>query len=542
MANYVKSFTRCQGGTEKRWVCHATENPLARRLFSRRLVLWILAAGVAVVLVLAGATFWMLRPAWLAPRLTSMLQARLNLETTVDSVQVTMWPRPRISGSGLRMRIPGRADLPPFIDIDHFWVDAGPLTLWRQRVGTVHLDGLKVAVPPSEVRSSLPGAGPPSPAGTSPSKVMVEHLVSHDAVLQFVPRRADRQPLTFRIHELKIDALAFDRPMPFYTKLTNPVPLGLVETRGTFGPWHRDSPGETPVAGEYTLTNADLSTINGIGGILNSSGKYEGRLTRVNAVGESETKDFSLDLGGKPVPLQTRFHTIVDGTDGSTRLERVDAKLRNTSFSTWGNIDNLSGPGRHAVNLEFDIKQGRIEDLLALSINADPLLTGNVSLQGKLSLPPGKTPVRKRLDISGRFNLARGMFTDIKVQEKLRELSRRSQGKGEDEDPGRVLTSMTGHFTLRSGALSLPDLAFQVPGASVNLVGRYQIDGEIIDFSGTLRMQATVSKAVGGFKSIFLKPFDRLFREKGAGAVVPIKITGTRKEPKMGIEMGKVFR
>jgi hypothetical protein len=81
-----------------------------------------------------------------------------------------------------------------------------------------------------------------------------------------------------------------------------------------------------------------------------------------------------------------------------------------------------------------------------------------------------------------------------------------------------------------------------VPGAAVNLAGQYQIDGEVIDFRGTLKMQASVSQAVGGFKSIFIKPFDALFREKGSGAVVPIKITGTRKEPKMAIEMGKVFK
>ena len=79
-------------------------------------------------------------------------------------------------------------------------------------------------------------------------------------------------------------------------------------------------------------------------------------------------------------------------------------------------------------------------------------------------------------------------------------------------------------------------------GADERRVNFRQIDGEVIDFRGTLKMQASVSQAVGGFKSIFLKPFDALFREKGSGAVVPIKITGTRKEPKMAIEVGKVFK
>jgi len=55
-------------------------------------------------------------------------------------------------------------------------------------------------------------------------------------------------------------------------------------------------------------------------------------------------------------------------------------------------------------------------------------------------------------------------------------------------------------------------------------------------------MQASMSQAVGGFKSIFLKPFDRLFRGKGAGTVLPIQITGTRTQPKMGVQVGKIFK
>ena len=54
-------------------------------------------------------------------------------------------------------------------------------------------------------------------------------------------------------------------------------------------------------------------------------------------------------------------------------------------------------------------------------------------------------------------------------------------------------------------------------------------------------MQSSVSRAVGGFKSILLKPFDPLFRKNGAGAVVPIRIAGTRDAPKMSVQIGRVF-
>ena len=62
-----------------------------------------------------------------------------------------------------------------------------------------------------------------------------------------------------------------------------------------------------------------------------------------------------------------------------------------------------------------------------------------------------------------------------------------------------------------------------------------------MNFIGTLRMEATVSQAVGGFKSIFIRPFDFVFRKEGAGAVVPIRISGTRQAPKFGLQVGKVF-
>ncbi len=170
------------------------------------------------------------------------------------------------------------------------------------------------------------------------------------------------------------------------------------------------------------------------------------------------------------------------------------------------------------------------------------MLIGDLSLESTLQLPPGKTRVPQRLAMTGRFGLGRAQFTNAQVQEKLQELSRRSQGKDEDERIGRVLTDLRGRFVMKSGVLNLQDLTFRVPGASVALAGTYRLDDGAIDLAGTLSMQASVSRAVGGFKSIFIKPFDGLFRKNGAGAVVPIKITGTRDEPKMGVQVGKILK
>lgn len=506
----------------------------------RRIIAWIAGSGLAVFIALVLSAAWMMRPASLKRLVEQGLSSQLNLETAVEDISVQFLPRPRISGKALTLRVPARPDLPPFISIGSFWVDVGLLSIMRRHVETVHVDDLEIIVPPRHDRSEPPEV---ASTGGKDHGVVVDHLIAHDAKLSFVPKRPDRRPLMFQIHELKVDDIGFDRPIPFYAKLTNPIPEGIVETRGSFGPWRRDDGAQTALSGEYTFLNARLSTINGIGGTLQSTGRYDGELTRISAHGSTVTPDFSLELGGKPLPLSTTFHAVIDGTNGSTELVNVNAKLLNTPIRTRGSIMNLSGPGRHDLKLDVAIENGRIEDILALAMDAaDPMLRGDLSLKSTFALPPGKTKVPQRLAMSGRFGLGAARFSDSQVQAKLQELSRRSQGKEKDEPMLRVLTDLSGRFTVDSGVLTLNRLSFSVPGATVGLAGTYGLDSGAIDLRGTLRMQARMSDVVGGFKSIFLMPFNPLFRKKGAGTVLPIKITGTRDAPKMGIEMGKIFR
>ena len=102
---------------------------------------------------------------------------------------------------------------------------------------------------------------------------------------------------------------------------------------------------------------------------------------------------------------------------------------------------------------------------------------------------------------------------------------------------------MSGMFRLRRSALALSNLAFAIPGAVVQLNGAYGLKSEQIDFDGTLQMDATISQAAGGgVKGFVLKAIDPLFRKKGAGAIVPISIRGTKDDPKFGLDVGRVFK
>ena len=331
--------------------------------------------------------------------------------------------------------------------------------------------------------------------------------------------------------------------MPFDARLTNPIPTGLVTASGSIGPWNAEDGTRTALAGKYNFVNADLTTINGIGGTLDSTGDFTGNLEAIRVVGLANVPNFSLDLGGKPLPLTSNFTAIVNGTDGTTELENVDAVLVTTPLNVKGAIRNLPGPGNRHVELAVIVPEGRVEDLLALALDTpNPVMVGDVMLNAKLTLPPGKERVRNRIALSGTFGLIDTKFTSSLVQTKLGELSRRSQGKKKDEPVERVLTDLSGRFAVAKGRVSLSGIKFEVPGATVRLNGAYGLASESLDFRGTLSMRASVSQAVGGFKSIFIKPFDGLFRRNGQGAVLPIRIIGTRQKPEFKLEVGRIFK
>jgi hypothetical protein len=495
-----------------------------------RLLRWSIAVAAAVVICLVAFSAWLLQPRRLGPRVTAALSAHLGLEATLDSLSLTWLPRPRLAGQGLTLRVPERPDLPPFIFVERFSLNVGLFSALRGHVREVHFDGLSISVPPPGSRGGLPSQR----GATNGTKVIIDVLNARNTKLTLLRRQPGQAPLVFDIHELEIQSLGFARQMPFRTKLTNPVPRGLVESQGTFGPWSSEGPSAVPVNGDYTFSDADLGTINGIGGRLSSRGHYHGPITALLVRGETVTPDFNLDLGGKPVPLTATFNALVDGSNGTTRLQLVEARLFNTGLRVTGAITNLDGPGRYDVQLMVEVTDGRIEDVLRLAIDSpEPLLMGDVTLRTSLVLPPGSSRVRDRIAMDGRFGLAGARFTDRDIQKRLDELSRRSQGQNKEIAASRVMTDLTGRFTVASGVLTLPRLTFGVPGASIELAGTYGFAHETIDFHGSLRMRATVSQAVGGFKSIFIRPFDFIFREGKTGAVIPISITGTRQQPKM---------
>jgi hypothetical protein len=247
-------------------------------------------------------------------------------------------------------------------------------------------------------------------------------------------------------------------------------------------------------------------------------------------------------LSGKKVPLTTRFEAVVDGTDGDTYLNAVNAELAETAILANGAIVGTSGVKGRTVQLKVTVTGGRIEDFLDLAVRSDrPVMTGQIDLQTDFLLPPGSADVADKLRLDGGFDLSSARFSDPGVREKFAEMSRRARGKpdGAAQD---VMSKIDGRFKLASSTLALTPVRFQIPGAVVQLTGTYGLESEALEFDGTLRMDATVSQAAGGgLTSKVLKVVDPLFRTRSAGAVVPIRVRGTRNDPKFGVDMMKAL-
>jgi hypothetical protein len=332
--------------------------------------------------------------------------------------------------------------------------------------------------------------------------------------------------------------------MPFTATLTNPIPKGEIATKGSFGPWIKGDPGRTPVSGRYSFDHADLGTINGIGGILSSTGSFAGMLSRIGVQGKTSTPDFRLDLGGAAVPLETTFDALVDGTNGNTYLNKVSAQLGKTAIETSGAIAAAPHVKGRTVTIDMKVHDGRLEDLLQLAVRASkPVMLARIALHASMTLPPGKERVAERLQLTGRFALEHAEFTDPEVKQQLAQLSRRAQGMKPDDPLGAITSEMRGQFEMRDGHIRFEPVRFGLPGADVQLVGVYGLRSEQLDFAGTLAMDAPISQAMGGgIKGFLLKPFDPIFRKDGHGAVVPITIKGPRGEPKFGLQWNKVLK
>jgi AsmA-like protein len=503
------------------------------RLASKTLLVVVSLVVVAVVAVIVTGIH--LSNPYLHKKVVEMLGEKFHADVELKEFHVYLFPGARIEGSGLALRHEGRTDVPPLISIGEFSAEAGILGLLGRpwKMGQVKLKGLVIQIPPQGER------GKQNWSKVRDVPVLIGEIVSDDAELRLLPKSSDKDPHVFAIHHLVMHSVGLDRPASFTAQLTNAVPPGEVETKGSFGPWSPDDPGQTPLAAEYTFDKADLGVFKGISGILSSQGKFGGVLEKIEVEGKTSTPDFTVTIGGHPVALGTVFSATVDGTNGDTLLHPVTAHLLKTVIVAQGGVVKSRDKDKKGkeITLDVTVDKGRLEDLLRLAVKAEkPPLTGAIDFHTKFDLPPGKSDLAGRLNLDGKFDVEQARFTSPEVTAKIETLSRKAQGQPENKDAGSSVSQLKGNFVLDNGVISFQGLTFSVTGAQVTLNGKYGLNKEDLDFHGQLRMQAKISQTMTGAKSFLLKAVDPFFRKNGQ-TQLPIKITGQRDHPSFGLDL-----
>jgi hypothetical protein len=448
------------------------------------------------------------------------------------SFNVTLIPRITVTGENLVFRREDRTD-PPLITIRKFTASTNPLNALRPHVSRVILDGLRIDIPPRGERTQRQQS---ADRKNTPGFV-IDEIIADGTMLTIRPKDAWKDPLEFEIKRLRLHGAGPSDSMTFQSTLTNARPPGDIQSTGTFGPWAKEEPGDTPVAGKYTFRNADLSVFNGISGILSSDGSYHGVLQHIEVDGTTDTPNFTVKVSGNPVHLKTEFHAIVDGTDGDTLLQPVNAQFGRSAVVAKGSVANTKGVPGKTVSLDVTVTQGRLEDMLLLGTKGRPSMRGYVSFQTKLVIPPGTTSIEQKLNLDGKFKIDSAHFSEMDVQEKIDKLSHSGKGDPQEDPADTVASNFVGSFTLANGVMTFPSLSFDVPGVSVSLAGTYGLSDQRLDFHGTARLDAKLSQTTTGIKSFLLKAINPIFERKKAGAVLPIRITGTRDAPSFGLDL-----
>jgi AsmA-like C-terminal region len=541
-----------------------------------RWLTWLASAVLLLLAALAVIVSILFRRAepFLRAHIVQTLQDRFHARVELDSFHMSLVDGLKAEGHGLRIwppaQVEGVAVAPganatdPLISLDEFRFHA-PLQYQPGKpiyISVVELKGLNIHLPPKSHFGRTPEAAtesdtqPKGPASLISFELGKIECTSAHFVLE--TSKPGKLPLDFAIARFGAadsngGSIGSGSAMRFEAELTNPRPVGIIHSSGVFGPWTVSDPGESPIQGDYQFDHADLASFKGIAGILSSTGKYQGTLRDLVVDGDTDTPDFRLTHFGNSLPLHTHFHAKVDATNGDTWLDPVDATLGHSHFTAQGQVVRVVVPDPatgqlaskgHDITLTVNMDSARIQDFLRLaSYSPTPLLTGALAMKAKLDIPPGPAPVHERLNLKGAFNLDQARFTSTKIQDGLTQLSLRGQGRPKEvkgADPSAVHSTMLGDFQMAGGVITLPALTYTVPGAAIQLKGTYGVEGGALDFAGTAKLQATVSQMVGGMLGALLKPADRFFKKGGAGTEIPIRISGTREDPKFGIDFGRL--
>jgi len=518
---------------------------------------WLLAIAVTVgvgltVLFIAAHQMAQQVEPYIREQAVQFLEKRFDSDVTIGGLRVKVRDisplqllrgdmhaaTARVEGENIVLRHKGRTDIPPMFVMSRFSFEIDLRVLFDspRRVPIVTIHGMEINIPPKGERPEFnDGRGGNS---TTSTDVIFDKVVINDSRLTILPRDRKKTVLQFDLHNIRLQSAGKSVAMTYQASLRNAKPPGEILSTGTFGPWAAGEPGDSRISGEYEFDDANLGVFSGIAGILDSTGRFEGTLNSITARGQATVPDFRLKRAGNAVPLKTQFEVLVDGTNGNTILKPVVGTLGTTTFTTSGGVIKHESDARRTISLEVDMPKGNLPDLLTLAMKGDTFMEGQIALKTKIDIPPLTGKVREKLILDGQFDITKGKFLRSTIQDQIDMLSRRGQGQPKNMEIDEVVLAMGGRFRMEDEKITFRSLSFAVPGSGVDLSGVYDLDGDALDFHGTLKLDAKVSETMTGWKRWALKPVDPFFSKKGAGTFLRIQVTGSAKKPKFGRDKG----
>jgi AsmA-like protein len=496
--------------------------------------LWLLAAGLAATCLLGFGTVSLVNAHWpYRYRIVKpILEGMLGSQVQIAHYHRTYFPHPGFVAEELTLRRKSAPDQPPLgsvrqLAVQGNWTD---LLLLRPRVRLVDLQELHIVIPAPGSRASQEDFPPGSATDFAGPDTLIERLKVHDALLEI--QRANATALLFPLKELDIRNFQKGRANQYVVDMQNAFPHGHIQSSGNFGPLNAQNLGLTPVSGTFSFDSVALHEVGDIRGTLASRGRFRGTLSAIDATADSDTPQFAVD-DGKPTPVHASIRCTVNGLTGEVAMQQIEVRSAATTITASGSVAGAP----KVTNLDIAVSEGRAQDVLRPFMHSDVPITGPVRLRGHAYLGPVQPGVGflQRLRVDGVFNVPKERATSAAMEKTLTDFSKRAQTRepdtpqaGEAADvQADALSALEGPAQIRDGVVSSPHLAFAVAGAKADLQGTFRLHDQVVHLTGNLAMQAGISHAVTGFKSLLLKPLDPFLKKGKAGAVIPIAVVGS---------------
>jgi hypothetical protein len=499
---------------------------------------FVMRAALAVAAVfLASMTVLMFYWPFSRNAVLNELERASQSRVEIGAYHGAYFPRPGCVLEHVTFQQNAKGGVAPLITVDKLTIEGSFSGLFTKHLKRIQADGLHLFMPPQ-------GSGEHFRTPER-SAFVIDDVSANGAALEVALQDRDKPPLKFVFHNFALHQVGSTGPASFEAKFSNPEPPGEITATGKFGPWNQDDLGKTPVSGNYSFEQADLGVFGGISGILSSSGEFSGAINHIEAQGQIDTPEFAVTSSSHQVELQTQFHAVVNGENGDTFLQKVTSNFLRTTISSEGSVAGKAGQNGKTTSLDLAAKDGRIQDLLLLFVHSERApMSGMVSFHARVSIPPGRRAFLEKVELQGDFGVDNGAFTKLGTQEGVNHLSKGALGAAERHtpqkdkaEPDAVLSDLKGHVLLKDGSAVFSNLSFSVPGALAQLQGTYNLITEKIDLHGTLRTDSEPAKTTSGIKTAMLRVLEPLFKKKRRGYVMPVKVTGTYKQPLFGLDL-----